>query len=74
MCERTSGAEGQPGNVVWRLYTEYADDGRRYAALGTVATLVGRTVSLVPALVIGQRSTRSFSHSDPTTFPSSRPT
>ncbi|MFC6787137.1 ABC transporter ATP-binding protein [Halobaculum halobium] len=53
MCERTSGAEGQPRNVVWRLYTEYADDGRRYAALGTVATLVGRTVSLVPALVIG---------------------
>ena len=53
MSERTSGAEGRPRNVVWRLYTEYADDGRRYAALGTVATLVGRAVGLVPALVIG---------------------
>ncbi|WP_123621705.1 ABC transporter ATP-binding protein [Halorubrum sp. CSM-61] len=39
-------------NPVWRLYTEYAT-GHRYAALGAVATVVGRAFALVPAFVIG---------------------
>lgn len=40
-------------NVVWKLYTEYAAGGRRYAAVGTAATLIGRALGLLPALVIG---------------------
>ena len=42
-----------PRNVVWRLYTDYAGGSRRYALVGTVATLVGRGLGLVPAFVIG---------------------
>ncbi|MDS0222542.1 ABC transporter ATP-binding protein/permease [Haloarcula sp. S1AR25-5A] len=53
MSDRQLGPESGTGNVVWRLYTEYADEGRRYAVLGTVATLVGRALGLLPALVIG---------------------
>ena len=48
-----SDPEVRSGNVVWRLYTDYAAGSRRYAALGTVATLIGRALGLVPALVIG---------------------
>ncbi|WP_324759694.1 ABC transporter ATP-binding protein [Haloarcula sp. GH36] len=53
MTERDPRSDSRSGNVVWRLYTEYARGGRGYAVLGTAATLVGRALSLVPALVIG---------------------
>jgi ATP-binding cassette subfamily B protein len=46
-------ARSGSGNVVWRLYTDYAGGGRRYALLGTVATLIGRLLGLVPPLIIG---------------------
>ena len=53
MTARDPLSDSRSGNVVWRLYTEYARDGRGYAVLGAVATLVGRALSLAPALVIG---------------------
>ncbi|AUV80382.1 multidrug ABC transporter ATP-binding protein [Salinigranum rubrum] len=53
MSEREPAGESRSGNVVWRLYTDYAAGGRRYAVLGTGATLVGRALGLVPAFVIG---------------------
>ena len=40
------------GNPIWRLYTDYGV-GRRYAALGAVATILGRAFGLIPAFVIG---------------------
>jgi hypothetical protein len=40
-------------NPIWRLYTVYGGGNRRYALLGTVATVVGRAFGLVPAFVIG---------------------
>ncbi|WP_435075422.1 ABC transporter ATP-binding protein [Halorubrum sp. HHNYT27] len=49
---RSVDADSQPGNPIWRLYTEYGT-GRRYAALGAVATVVGRAFGLIPAFVIG---------------------
>ncbi|MFW6435838.1 MAG: ABC transporter ATP-binding protein, partial [Halovenus sp.] len=51
--ESAAAPDRRPGNVVWKLYTEYATGGRRYAAIGTAATLVGRALGLLPALVIG---------------------
>ncbi|WP_232700707.1 ABC transporter ATP-binding protein [Halobacterium wangiae] len=53
MSEREADPGSRSGNVVWQLYTDYADGSRRYAVIGTVATLVGRAMGLVPALVIG---------------------
>jgi ATP-binding cassette subfamily B protein len=53
MGERERSDDVRSGNVVWRLYTDYARGGRRYAVLGTVATLVGRALGLLPALIIG---------------------
>jgi ATP-binding cassette subfamily B protein len=50
---RQPDGERSSGNVVRRLYTGYAAGSRRYAAVGTVATLVGRALGLVPAFVIG---------------------
>jgi len=50
--DRSADADSQSGNPVWRLYTEYGT-GRRYAALGAVATVVGRAFGLIPAFVIG---------------------
>ena len=51
--EPDADSDDRSGNVVWRLYTDYARGGRRYAVVGTVATLVGRALGLLPALVIG---------------------
>jgi ABC-type multidrug transport system fused ATPase/permease subunit len=51
--DQRAGDAAPPGNVVRRLYTEYAEGSRRFAALGAVATLVGRALGLVPAFVIG---------------------
>ncbi|GAA0541832.1 ABC transporter ATP-binding protein [Halorubrum ejinorense] len=53
MSDRGPDGALRTGNVVWRLYTDYADGSRRYAVLGTVATLIGRALGLLPALVIG---------------------
>ncbi|RAW45750.1 ABC transporter ATP-binding protein [Halorubrum sp. 48-1-W] len=53
MSDREPDGAPRTGNVVWRLYTDYADGSRRYAVLGTVATLIGRALGLLPALVIG---------------------
>jgi ATP-binding cassette subfamily B protein len=53
MSDQQPEPDSRRGNVVWRLYTEYALGGRRYAALGTVTTLLGRALGLLPALVIG---------------------
>ena len=52
-AEPEDGPDRRSRNVVWKLYTEYAAGGRRYAVVGTVATLVGRAFGLLPALVIG---------------------
>ena len=53
MSERVPDGDRRSGNVVRRLYTDYAAGGRRYAVVGTAATLVGRALGLVPAFVIG---------------------
>ncbi len=57
------------GNVVWRLYTGYARGGRRYAVVGTVATLIGRALGLLPALVIGLAVDAVFLAERPYTLP-----
>ena len=53
MSDRESGITSRSDNVVWRLYTDYARGGRGYAVIGTIATLAGRALGLVPAFVIG---------------------
>ncbi|MUV86141.1 ATP-binding cassette domain-containing protein [Natronomonas sp. CBA1123] len=40
-------------NPIWKLYSVYGGGSRRYALLGTVATVLGRIFGLVPAFVIG---------------------
>jgi ATP-binding cassette subfamily B protein len=53
------GSEADPepgswsGNPIRLLYSVYGAGNRRYAVLGTVATVAGRAFGLVPAFVIG---------------------
>ena len=56
------------GNPIWRLYTDYGV-GRRYAALGAVATILGRAFGLIPAFVIGLAVDAVFLAERPYTLP-----
>jgi ATP-binding cassette subfamily B protein len=56
------------GNPIWRLYTDYGV-GRQYAALGAVATILGRAFGLIPAFVIGLAVDAIFLAERPYTLP-----
>ncbi|MFD1600306.1 ABC transporter ATP-binding protein [Halobellus rarus] len=73
--ERGPSDKGRPGtstsrseNPVWRLYTEYGV-ARRYAALGAVATILGRLFGLIPAFIIGLAVDAIFLTERPYTLP-----